>query len=152
YFIRVEEFHKIGSSREPDERLVQVTTHSPYPASLTHQIATDRPRWLESGLHRFFRDRHVRGEWFRLTAEDLALVLSIERCFDTNNLPPALVAALHSSGRRRAPKVPAFAVAVRTARLAREWTIDRLAAEVGASAGTIGNVESGRSDPMLTLA
>jgi hypothetical protein len=63
---------KIGKSRNPDARVLQLGTGFSGDLGLVHQIQTDDMRWLESLLHRKFAGQRVRGEWFSLSENDLA--------------------------------------------------------------------------------
>jgi hypothetical protein len=46
---------------------------------LLHRITTTSPRWLELLMHHLFREKHVEGELFRLTEEDLEQVYPLRR-------------------------------------------------------------------------
>jgi len=88
YLIGTEEgYYKIGRSKKPATRIYQVG--GPFAMRLLWSVATDCDLWLEGYLHDcFFRSRK-RGEWFRLTPADVALIKAIpEGCrVDEASLP-----------------------------------------------------------------
>src|SRR5262245_52461929 len=63
---------KIGKSRNPDARVLQLAAGFSGDLGLVHQIQTDDMRWLEGLLHRKFAGQRIRGEWFALDDKDLA--------------------------------------------------------------------------------
>ena len=74
-----QKLHKIGFTRRtPEKRIKEFKTGN---ASEFYIIDSFRSQWgtkIESSLHRAFKSKKVRGEWFNLTDEDL---LSFqERC------------------------------------------------------------------------
>lgn len=70
-------FYKIGRSAKPHVRTKSFAT-LPYNVGLAHQIQTDDPAWLEAMLHNRFHEQHVIGEWFTLSDENLAGLLSMQ--------------------------------------------------------------------------
>lgn len=70
---------KIGFSVRADARLQQLQTGSPYKLTLEHVIKTTEPAACESWLHSLFAERRGVGEWFNLTAGDLAIIKAIGR-------------------------------------------------------------------------
>lgn len=72
YFVRVQDFIKIGVSRRWKRRINNINTASPFPVDvLLVEIA--RPD-DEIHVHRKFRHLRQRGEWFRAEADLLAYV------------------------------------------------------------------------------
>ncbi len=69
-------FFKIGQSIDPEER-VKAFASLPFEIRLRHKIAVDDMDYWERDLHRNFAERRARGEWFRLTAEDVAWIEKI---------------------------------------------------------------------------
>ncbi len=64
-------FCKIGMTRaSPAARLAGLGTMLPFDVRIEHAVKTSRPRWLELALHTAFNDKHIRGEWFTLDAND----------------------------------------------------------------------------------
>jgi hypothetical protein len=78
YVFRLGEFHKIGRSKDTAKRLQAFAT-LPYEMALVHTIHTDDPKGLEKLLHRRFAHCRVRGEWFRLSDEELDLLCCLHR-------------------------------------------------------------------------
>jgi hypothetical protein len=82
--------HKIGRSNCPSRRSAEIGLLLPVPLSVVHKIATRDEAWLESYLHHAFGHRRVRGEWFRLTAEDLTLLNSLSAASVVNDIPESV--------------------------------------------------------------
>lgn len=61
---------KIGKSISPKKRVTKFGS-LPWDIRLAHVIETDDMDWLESKMHGVFSQQKVRGEWFRLSAEDV---------------------------------------------------------------------------------
>lgn len=96
--------HKIGKANHVHKRLGQITTKLPVELRLVHSIPSGDPRWLESYLHTAFSHRRVRGEWFRLEGEEIAIIAAVPAADSPADLPPSLV-ALHdraAAARKRA--------------------------------------------------
>ena len=56
---------KIGfTTHRPQHRVTSLQSGSPEPLMLLGSVAGEI--WLERGLHKRFKDLHVRGEWFAL--------------------------------------------------------------------------------------
>lgn len=72
YIIRCNEFYKIGCSRDgADKRLKAMQTGNPYELELIFQCEVTDFMQAEAALHAYFKDNRVRGEWYRLTAEQV---------------------------------------------------------------------------------
>jgi len=59
--------YKIGSSREPGQRLISLQTGSPDPLRLVASWVVDEPLTIEKSLHRIFASARRQGEWFALS-------------------------------------------------------------------------------------
>lgn len=79
YLLRSGEFFKIGWTSTLIRRIEDLQTGLPEPAELLHVIRTPDPRGTEARWHRRFAEKRVRGEWFKLTSEDVAAFCSETR-------------------------------------------------------------------------
>lgn len=75
YLIQAEnQLVKIGVSINPQKRFQTLNTASPIELSILFSIKSDDAYTLEDKLHKRFADRHIKGEWFSLSEEDIASV------------------------------------------------------------------------------
>ena len=72
YLMKFGRFFKIGCSATPEQRVSDLQRGLPERAKLLHIIRTDDPYGIEAYWHRRFAEKCARGEWFRLTPEDVA--------------------------------------------------------------------------------
>ena len=71
YVLEGEGYYKIGYSKRPPQRKKEISPKMPFELNLLCAIETDDALALESELHTTFEDKHLRGEWFALTTDDL---------------------------------------------------------------------------------
>jgi hypothetical protein len=65
YFVRCEEFVKIGWATAIETRMNNIRINNPYPIELLAMMVGSSEE--ERTLHAFFRDDRERGEWFRFS-------------------------------------------------------------------------------------
>lgn len=63
--------YKIGRTNLVDRRLSELGATASIEQQLIHEIKTDDPSGIEAYWHKRFHDKRMRGEWFRLNAEDV---------------------------------------------------------------------------------
>lgn len=74
YLMHIHEtpFYKVGLSTKPDSRVKSVFgAVMPFEVSIIHAIATNNMYWLERDIQWRYEEKHVRGEWYRLTPLDV---------------------------------------------------------------------------------
>lgn len=64
--------YKIGYAANPADRLRTFTVKLPFEVEYELLIKTDNMRGLEAELHEYYSEKHINGEWFALTDDDLA--------------------------------------------------------------------------------
>ncbi len=72
YLVKHGRDFKIGRSNDVSRRRREISLLLPQELEHVHIIETDDPEGIEQYWHRRFGARKVRGEWFRLSAEDIA--------------------------------------------------------------------------------
>jgi hypothetical protein len=72
YLLRSGRYYKIGRSNAVGRRERELAIQLPDKAVVVHSIKTDDPGGIETYWHRRFGDRRKNGEWFELTAVDIA--------------------------------------------------------------------------------
>ena len=89
YLIRFGDLHKVGWSRSPEGRAKGLIGKGPL---VVHSFPCARGcvRAVERRLHDWLDAGRVRGEWFRIADEAVALIRSITACRSLDDLPPAI--------------------------------------------------------------
>jgi len=71
YLIQCHQFIKIGIAQNPMGRISSMQSGNPYELKLIKFFKVENMLDVEKRLHRFVKDHHVRGEWFKLPADCL---------------------------------------------------------------------------------
>ncbi len=72
YLLKSGRFYKVGRSNAVGRRERELAIQLPEEAKVVHSIKTDDPVGIENYWHGRFGDRRKNGEWFELTAKDVA--------------------------------------------------------------------------------
>jgi hypothetical protein len=72
YMLKSGRFFKIGRSNAVGRREHELAIQLPEKAKIVHSIKTDDPVGIENYWHNRFSDRRMNGEWFDLSAIDVA--------------------------------------------------------------------------------
>lgn len=72
YLIKSGRFHKIGRANSVGRREYELAIQLPERAVLMHAIQTDDPSGIEAYWHKRFATKRKNGEWFELSAADIA--------------------------------------------------------------------------------
>ncbi len=72
YLMKSGKYYKIGHTMSLGRRAYDLAIQLPEKLTLVHSIKTDDPAGIESYWHKRFLDRHKNGEWYALTAQDVA--------------------------------------------------------------------------------
>lgn len=83
YVTKADFGYKIGMTTRPKKRPLQVAGNCPIKLEVVVLLEVDDMRKAESQLHLHFASKHLRGEWFALTEEDIAFVRGYPKSFDS---------------------------------------------------------------------
>lgn len=83
YVTKADFGYKIGMTTRPKSRPLQVAGNCPIKLEVVVLLEVDNMRTIESRLHSHFASKHLRGEWFALTDEDIAFIKDYPKGFDS---------------------------------------------------------------------
>ncbi|MCB1018620.1 MAG: GIY-YIG nuclease family protein [Acidobacteria bacterium] len=72
YLLKSGRYFKIGRSNSIGRRERELAIQLPEASKIVHAFQTDDPVGIEAYWHKRFGDRRKNGEWFELTAQDIA--------------------------------------------------------------------------------
>lgn len=72
YLMKSGKHYKIGFTNSVDRRRYELGPKLPLGIEPIHSIRTDDPAGIEAYWHRRFKDKHLNGEWFDLSTQDVA--------------------------------------------------------------------------------
>jgi hypothetical protein len=73
YMMKSGKFYKIGRTNALGRRHRELAIQLPEQARVVHSIKTDDPAGIEEYWHKRFQERRKNGEWFELSATDVAV-------------------------------------------------------------------------------
>ena len=77
YVIRIDEFYKIGISKNIKNRIRNIESSSPRQTELIFSKKFDNYLKIEETLHERFKNKQVKNEWFKLTEDDLTYIRNL---------------------------------------------------------------------------
>ncbi len=73
YLVKSGRFYKIGKTNSAGRREYELSIQLPEKAKTIHVIRTDDPSGIEAYWHNRFTEKRKNGEWFELSAVDIAI-------------------------------------------------------------------------------
>jgi transcriptional regulator with XRE-family HTH domain len=77
YVLQCGEYYKIGRTQNLPQRVSDLQMSNPFPIAVIHTWETVAHQRLERRLHQRLSHAKVRGEWFRLTADEILALKAI---------------------------------------------------------------------------
>ncbi len=71
YLMQFGDEYKIGTSNNVERRFRELKTQMPYHGKILHTITTGDPEGIESYWHKYFKEKRLKGEWFKLSQADI---------------------------------------------------------------------------------
>lgn len=71
YLLKHDKVYKIGKSIDASRRYKEIKIQMPHKTEEIHVIETDDPSGIEAYWHNRFKDKRLKGEWFKLSADDV---------------------------------------------------------------------------------
>ena len=71
YLAEAGKYHKIGISKNPDNRIKQIEVNSPFDIKLLYKYQTKYAEYIERCTQLYFINKHVKREWFQLNKSDI---------------------------------------------------------------------------------
>ena len=100
---RTEQFFKIGWSRTPNLRIKDLRIGCPFPMEIVDVCAGTVEK--ERELHAFYAHRHVTGEWFALTVDEVNHLFDGQERTGVRNIPVTKPKSLQGGLKRQEPKI-----------------------------------------------
>ncbi len=82
YVTKADFGYKIGMTTRPESRPLQVSGKTPISLEVVALIEVDDMRKAEAQLHSYFAAKRLRGEWFALCEDDVALIRGYPKTFE----------------------------------------------------------------------
>jgi hypothetical protein len=71
YLLKHDKVYKIGKSIDVSRRYKDIKVQMPHKTEEIHVIETDDPSGIEAYWHNRFKDKRLKGEWFKLSSYDV---------------------------------------------------------------------------------
>ena len=75
YIVKCDEYYKIGYSFNVVNRLNSLQGGNPYPLELILVRKLPEAKYFESVLHNVFKKFRIRGEWFKISPQNIEILI-----------------------------------------------------------------------------